>query len=182
MVERGTIRVLGVDPGTRVAGYGVLDVAPRRAPALVTAGAIRLAGDGLPERLRMLHAKLQAVIRDFRPAVLAVETIFHGKSFYSVQKVGEARGVVLLAAAQNGLDIAQFAPAVIKKSATGNGRAAKSQVQRMICRLLELDEMPQPADVTDALAIAFCYGQRIQRHELPPTVATRGARRRADGS
>lgn len=166
MTEK-TTRVLGVDPGTRVAGYGILDVAPGVAARMVTCGAIYLSRGSIPPRLRELHDKLQGLIREFRPSALAVETVFHGKSFHSVLKVGEARGVVLLAGALNDLEVHQFTPAMVKKASTGNGRAAKRQVQGMICRILELEEVPEPEDVTDALAIAFCYGQRIWRRQLP---------------
>lgn len=159
--------MLGVDPGTRVAGYGVLDVHAGKRAEYVAAGPIRLPTDqDSPERLRCLHDRLLEVVAAHEPDALAVETVFHGKSFESVLRVGEARGVVLLLGANLGLDVQQFAPAMIKKTATGNGRASKAQVQSMITRVLSLPEAPEPVDVSDALAIAFCYGQRVWRDRL----------------
>jgi crossover junction endodeoxyribonuclease RuvC len=163
--QRGAapVRVLGIDPGTRVAGYAVLDLGRGPTPTLVRAGAFRLPDGPIPARLLALHEGILDVIREDGPTVLAVETIFHGKSFPSVAKVSEARGVVLLAAAQYGLEIAEFQPALVKKAATGNGTATKRQVQSMMVRILGLTETPRPIDATDAIAIAFCYGQRLWR-------------------
>ena len=166
--DNAALRVLGVDPGTRVAGFGVLDVVPGRDPVVVECGGLRLKGRELPDRLLELHDGLAAVIARHSPSILAVETVFHGKSFDSVLKVGEARGVVLLVGAANGLEIHQYAPALVKKTTTGNGRASKQQVQRMIVRLLGLDHTPEPVDATDALAIAFCYARRLWRRGVEP--------------
>ena len=174
------LRVLGVDPGTRVAGYGVLDVVPGRPPLHVASGPIALPTDEeIPVRLGLLYEFLLGLVREHSPDALAVETIFHGKSFQSVVKVGEARGVVLLLANQAGLEICEYSPALIKKAATGNGRATKAQVQRMITRILELEAPPQPVDVSDALAIAFCYCQRLWRRDLEPGRSARVVSSRA---
>lgn len=157
------IRVLGVDPGTRVVGWAVLDVLARGRVSVVACGALRLEPGELHRRLLEIHDGLEALILEHRPEVLAVETVFHGKSFQSVLKVGEARGVVLLMGARHGLVVREFTPAMVKKTATGNGQAAKSQVRSMMVRLLALETLPRPTDVSDALAIAFCYGQRAWR-------------------
>ena len=166
-----TVRVLGFDPGTRVAGYGVLDATHGEVPRLVTCGALVLTQRGekrsMAERLLALHEGLEEVVLAHRPEALAVERVFYGKSFESVLKVGEARGVGLLIAARHGLDIEEYSPSLIKKTVTGNGRASKVQVQSMVARLLRLDPAPEPVDVTDALAMAFCYSQRLWRRELP---------------
>lgn len=162
----GVVRVIGFDPGTRTAGYGVLDVLTGRVPRLVGSGALRLRGP-LPQRLEQLYEGLCEVLSRYRPSVFVVETVFHGKSFDSVLKVGEARGVALLAAALHGLGIQEYSPAEVKKTVTGNGRAAKAQVQRMVARILKMKTVPQPLDVTDALAIAFCYAQRLWRRDHP---------------
>jgi crossover junction endodeoxyribonuclease RuvC len=114
----------------------------------------------------VLFEELGELLRRERPEVLAVETVFHGKSFDSVLKVGEARGVVLLAGALQGMEVHEYTPAMVKKTVTGNGRASKEQVQRMMARLLELERLPGPVDVTDALALAFCHGQRLWRQQL----------------
>ncbi|MBN1442891.1 MAG: crossover junction endodeoxyribonuclease RuvC [Planctomycetes bacterium] len=162
------MRILGVDPGTRIAGYGVLDAAGGARLSLVACGAIRMPAAGMPERLRVLYEELVRLIEEHRPRILSVETVFHGKSFQSVQKVGEARGVVLLAGAMHGIEVEEFTPAVVKKTVTGSGRASKPQVQSMMARLLGLEPPPEPVDVTDALALAYCCCRRAWRRSLAP--------------
>lgn len=168
MPER--IRILGFDPGTRISGYGIIDAAAGGELSVVSYGAIRLqppAGKiSIPQRLRNLYEALDEIVREHRPGVLAVEKIFHGRSFDSVMKVGEARGVGLLVGSLHNLEIEEYAATRIKKSVTGNGQASKSQVQAMMTRLLNLDEPPHPQDVTDALAIAFCYAQGLRSIDL----------------
>jgi crossover junction endodeoxyribonuclease RuvC len=170
-----SVRILGFDPGTRVAGWGLVDAEAGRPARVVACGAVRLEKYPFPERLSRLHDALAEVIARHRPGVFAVESVFHGKSFASVLKVGEARGVGLLAAARAGLEVAEFPPAEVKKSATGNGRATKTQMQAMMARLLRLDAAPRPADVADALALALCYAQRLWRRRLPPRRPTAAA-------
>jgi len=173
------VRVLGIDPGTRVAGYAILDIGRGRRVELVACGAIRMPAGPVPPRLEHLYRVLEDLIVEHRPAALAVETIFHGKSFQSVAKVGEARGVVLVQARLHGLEIAEFPPARVKKTVTGNGAASKLQVQRMVTRLLGLEEPPEPADVSDAIAIAFCYGHRRERQRLAGREPVREIARRS---
>jgi crossover junction endodeoxyribonuclease RuvC len=165
-MDQQLVRVLGVDPGTRITGFGILDLEPGARPRLVARGAIRLPPGPIPERLRLLYRGLTEIIEEHRPGELAVETVFHGNSFESVLKVGEARGVVLLAGALNGLEIHQYTPARVKRTVTGNGCATKAQVQAMVVRLLDLAEAPEPRDVSDALALAICHGQRLWRLRL----------------
>jgi len=167
-VEQGSsgVRVLGVDPGTRVTGFGILDLEPGKPPALVAHGAIRLPASPLAARLETLFRELREVIREHAPRVLAIERVFRGKSFESVLKVGEARGVAVLVAQMAGLEISEYAPAMIKKAATGNGNASKDQVQGMMARLLRMATAPVPQDAADALAAAFCHGQRIWRSKV----------------
>ena len=170
------VRILGFDPGTRVAGFGVLDAQAGGTQRIVDCGAIRLEDEPMAGRLRRLHDRLTEVVKEHRPAVFVAETVFHGKSFESVLKLGEARGVGLLVAALHGLEIAEFPPAQVKKTVTGSGRASKVQVQSMMVRLLGLDGVPGPEDVTDALALAFCYAQRLWRRQLPERDASRASR------
>tara|TARA_B100000809_G_C15026178_1_gene490226 strand:+ start:417 stop:932 length:516 start_codon:yes stop_codon:yes gene_type:complete len=169
----GHVRILGFDPGTRVAGYGVIDAGPEGELSVVSYGAIHLQKPGakleIPIRLRKLYEALDEIVREHGPAVLALEKVFHGRSFESVMKVGEARGVGLLVGALHDLEIEEYAPTRVKKVVTGNGQASKSQVQAMMARLLNLDEPPDPKDVTDALALAFCYAQGLRRPDLSPS-------------
>ncbi|MEC8895884.1 MAG: crossover junction endodeoxyribonuclease RuvC [Planctomycetota bacterium] len=165
-----SIRILGFDPGTRISGYGIIDAQAGGKLSVVSYGAIRLQPPAgkipIPQRLRHLYEALDEIVREHRPGVLAVEKIFHGRSFDSVMKVGEARGVGLLVGSLHDLEIEEYAATRIKKSVTGNGQASKSQVQAMMTRLLNLAEPPHPQDVTDALAIAFCYAQGLRRIDL----------------
>ena len=164
----GKIRVLGIDPGTRILGHGILDVGPGSKVVLVECGAIRLPARPLSVRLERIYQEVREIIAKHSPGVLAIEEVFHGKNFQSVLKVGEARGVVVLAAQMAGLEIREYSPAVIKKAATGNGNADKTQVQGMMERLLGVERFPGPVDVTDALAVAFCHGQRAWRRAGSP--------------
>jgi crossover junction endodeoxyribonuclease RuvC len=160
------VRVLGIDPGTLTLGYGILDVERGGKPSLVDCGALKLPAKPLATRLEIIFRRVHELIEAHNPSVLALEEVFHGKNFQSVLKVGEARGVIVLAAEMLDLEICEYAPARIKKAATGNGNAGKPQVQTMMTRILELEEAPSPPDVTDALAVAFCHGQRMWRRSL----------------
>ncbi len=158
-------RILGVDPGTRAVGFAVLEAGS--GCRLREFGTIRLrASETIPKRLAEIYRALVEVIARHKPTVVAVEKVFHGKNFQSAMKVGEARGVVLLAGARAGIPIVEYTPAMVKKAATGNGNASKRQVQRMMARLLHLGEIPEPADAADALAIAFCHTRKLRRAGL----------------
>ena len=161
-----TLRVLGVDPGIRCVGYGIVDLTGAQEARLIECDAVRLAPSSTPARLEVIYRRLSRVMEKHRPQVLAIEDVFHGKSFRSVLKVGQARGVIILAAQIAGIEISEYAPRLVKKSVTGNGNADKSQVQRMVARILGLDELLEPNDITDAIAVAFCHGRRAWRDRL----------------
>ena len=151
------MRVLGVDPGSIKSGYGILD--QREAELIVLEyGVIRTTSD-LPfaQRLLQISVRLQALISQFQPQVLAVEDLFFAKNVKSALKLGHARGVILLTAAQAGLEIAEYTPLEVKQAVVGYGRADKVQVQQMVKVLLHLKEIPTPDDAADALAIAICH-------------------------
>ena len=160
------MRVFGIDCGTECTGYGVVewdDTA--RNPQLVSlgAGGIRLPRkDPLPLRLSLVYTELTALIRTHAPDVVAIEEVFYSVNAKSALKLGHIRGVALLAAATAGLPVAEYAPLKIKSTVTGYGLAQKEQVQFMVARLLNLPELPQPADAADALAIAICHIQHAQ--------------------
>jgi len=151
------MRVLGVDPGSIKSGYGILD---QRAAELIVLeyGVIRTTSD-LPfaQRLLQISVRLQALITQFQPQVLAVEDLFFAKNVKSALKLGHARGVILVTAAQAGLEIAEYTPLEVKQAVVGYGRADKVQVQQMVKVLLHLKEIPTPDDAADALAIAICH-------------------------
>jgi crossover junction endodeoxyribonuclease RuvC len=155
------VRVLGVDPGSRVVGYGLVEVdATRAGPEAmryVECGVIvPAAGAPFATRLKEIAAELRAVIAELGPEVVAVESVFQKHNVQSALKLGQARGVVLLCAAEAGVAIHEYAPARVKKAVTGRGAAGKPQVQEMVRALLHLRRSPRP-DAADALAVALCH-------------------------
>ena len=156
--------VLGVDPGSAVTGYGVVSRAEAGPPRLLECGVVRPpAGRGLPERLAAIHHDLATLIERHHPDVLAIESVFVRHNVRSALVLGQARGVVLLAAAQAGVAVAEYAPAVVKQAVTGTGAATKAQVQQMVARLLRLASPPRPADAADGVAIALTHCVRSGR-------------------
>lgn len=158
------MRVLGVDPGTSVTGYGVIDTGGGNgAPGggfgrLVECGVIRFARRSpLPRRLAELHAGIADLIARHHPGVLALEDAFYQKNVRTTLVLGHARGVVLLAAAQAGLTIAEYPPATVKKTVVGAGGAHKAQVGAMVARLLRLRQAPKPPDAADGVAVALTH-------------------------
>ena len=154
------MRVMGIDPGTRVAGWGVVE---KRGTRIVWIGhGVAKAKASLPfaERLLTIYNGLAQAIAEHSPVWIAIEGVFYGKSVQSAIKIGEGRGVALLCAAQSGASIAEYAPTVVKKAVVGTGGAQKAQVQEMVRVILGLAELPSPADASDALALAICHCHR----------------------
>jgi len=168
-------RILGVDPGLRITGYGVLEVAPAR-PHVCEAGIIRPADDGAADMVARVHSVYKGiveVIRQFRPEVMALEQLYaHYEHPRTAVLMAHARGAILLAAAENEVPVVHYASTRVKKTITGHGRAAKDQVQRTIQRELGLAELPSPPDVADALAVALCH--YYQQHWPGPLSRKRG--------
>jgi crossover junction endodeoxyribonuclease RuvC len=154
------VRILGVDPGTQVTGYGVIETG-NGSPGmgrLVECGVVKFGrGNSLPQKLAELHEEIAKLIKRHQPAVLALENAFYHKNVRTTLVLGHARGVVLLAAQQEGLDIAEYPPATIKKTVVGAGGAKKEQVGAMVARLLRLKAAPQPSDAADGVAVALTY-------------------------
>ena len=155
------MRVFGIDCGTEITGFGVVESDDTgREPRLVckAMGAIRLAKTKtLPVRLEQVFRELTAKLERWQPEVVAIEEVFYSVNAKSALKLGQVRGVALLAAATQGLPVAEYAPLKIKSSVVGYGLASKEQVQFMVARLLGLETVPEPADAADALAIAICH-------------------------
>ena len=155
------MRVFGIDCGTEVTGFGVVETCEAgRQSRLVcaTLGAIRLnKARSLPERLNQVYRELTEAMQRWQPEVVAVEEVFYSVNAKSALKLGQVRGVALLAAASYGAPVAEYAPLRIKSSVVGYGLAKKEQVQFMVARLLELEQVPEPPDAADALAIAICH-------------------------
>ncbi len=148
--------VLGVDPGSRITGYGV--VRHNGASfALLACGVIRLNSRSThAERIGQIYRELEGVIADFRPARLALETAFLSRNVQSALKLGQVRGAVIALAMNSKLVLHEYAPREVKLAVTGKGAASKEQVASMVSRILALDTVPEPFDVTDALGIALC--------------------------
>jgi crossover junction endodeoxyribonuclease RuvC len=160
------MRILGIDPGLRLTGYGVVEMDAASItgePRIIEGGVVRVPPDlPLPVRLRRLHEEIAAIIDELRPELVAVESVFtHPDRASTGVRMGHARGVILLAAAQRGLDVVEHAPAQVKKSLTGDGSADKARMQLAIAARCGLAEPPEPPDVADALAIALCAANRL---------------------
>jgi crossover junction endodeoxyribonuclease RuvC len=155
--------VIGVDPGTAITGYGVIGQTVEREFELLACGVIRTAAAQLMHlRLLELYEDFRRIIREFNPDEIAVEKLFFGRNVTTAITVGQARGTILLAAAQSGLPIAEYTPAEVKQAITGYGNADKRQIQEMVQRLLNLTQLPRPDDAADGVAIALCHLQNTR--------------------
>jgi crossover junction endodeoxyribonuclease RuvC len=156
------MRILGIDPGLQVTGFGFLEIENGKARC-GEAGTIRTTTVPLPQRLRTLFLRLQELLMKGRPDEVAVEEGFYGKNVKVALMLGQARGAVLLACAQSELPIAEYSPREVKQSVVGRGDASKEQVNYMITALLSLSQPPRPNDISDALAVAYTHFQRRER-------------------
>lgn len=168
------MRVLGIDCGSEITGYGVVEQAADDQLHCVAAGAIRLSNrDPLPAKLNQVFQQLSEVIRRHQPERIAIEDVFYAANVKSALKLGHVRGVAMLAAACAQLEVAEYAPLAIKSAVVGYGRAEKSQIQNMVAGLLHLKTVPEPPDVADALAIAICHLHTAATLERQGAVAPR---------
>jgi crossover junction endodeoxyribonuclease RuvC len=152
------MRVLGIDCGTEYTGYGIVELFPTGDLHCCTCGAIKLSPrDPMPQRLAQIFSTLQEIIREFQPDHVSIEDVFYAVNVKSALKLGQVRGVAMLAASSAGLPVAEYAPLSIKSAVVGYGKADKLQVQHMVTRLLRLDVPPDSPDAADALAIAICH-------------------------
>jgi len=165
---RETIRILGIDPGSRITGYGFIDVCGRQT-VLVDCGAIRTSGDH-SSRLRQIFTEVGTLVALHRPVEIAVERVFVHRNADSALKLGQARAAALCATFQAELPIFEYAARHIKKAVVGSGGADKTQVQHMIKLLLSMDDDPQ-ADAADALAAALCHSHERNTYSLLRQVA-----------
>jgi crossover junction endodeoxyribonuclease RuvC len=153
-----TMRVMGIDCGTEYTGYGIVELCADAKLICVACGAIKLSPrDPMCARLSTIYSGLGEIIREHRPDNVAIEEIFYAINVKSALKLGQVRGVAMLAASSVGLTVSEYAPLTIKSAVVGYGRAEKHQVQHMVTQLLNLAEIPEPPDAADALAIAICH-------------------------
>jgi len=158
------MRVLGIDPGLQITGYGCVEVTAEGHDAqLVEAGVFRLAAKRpMAERLVQLYDDVRAVLGELSPDVMVIEKLFsHYRHVRTAILMGHARGALMLAGQQAGVELDELAPTEVKKAMTGRGHASKRQMQEAVRAQLRLAELPEPADVADAIAIALCAARRI---------------------
>jgi len=149
------MRILGIDPGSRFTGFGVIDTEDSRL-SYHASGCIRISEDSLPDRLKVIFDGLSEIVRLHAPEIVAVEKVFMARNADSALKLGQARGAAIAAVLQANLPVTEYTALQIKQAVVGNGRAGKEQVQHMVRALLRLDGQPQ-ADAADALACAICH-------------------------
>jgi crossover junction endodeoxyribonuclease RuvC len=152
------MRVLGIDCGTKYTGYGIVELLADDRLNCIACGAIKVsAREPMPNRLASISSRLEEIIAQHHPDRVAIEDVFYAVNVKSALKLGQVRGVAMLAAADAGLEVAEYSPLAIKSAVVGYGKAQKHQVQHMVTRLLNLDRVPEPADAADALALAICH-------------------------
>ena len=151
------MRVLGVDPGLGITGFSIMDT-KRNQTHLSAYGTIKpKPKDSLPKRLNYLFEEMNKILDQFSPDVMAIEDAFYSKNIKSAMTLGQARGSLILAAAQADISVHEFAPRKVKMSVCGNGAASKEQVSYMVTQILKLKDPPKPLDVSDAMAVGLCY-------------------------
>jgi len=166
-------RILGIDPGSRITGFGIIELVDGRL-SYVESGCIRAGTGVFAGRLKTIYDGLREIVSQYTPNHVAIEQVFMHKNPDSALKLGQARGAAICAVMSMGLEVSEYTPAEIKQATVGKGNASKEQVQHMVKSLLNLRGMPQ-ADAADALAVALCHSHTSQT--LGQIAAARGARR-----
>jgi crossover junction endodeoxyribonuclease RuvC len=156
------MRILGIDPGIALTGFGILDSGPNGIAVGEYGHISTEAGTPAPERLKILYDDIMQILQMYKPDVMAIEELFFNKNAKTVMIASQARGVIILAAVNCGVDIVEYTPLQVKQAVIGYGRASKQQVQYMVTQLLHLKEIPKPDDTADALAIAICHANSAE--------------------
>ena len=149
--------ILGIDPGLAIVGWGVIDYQGSRFRTLAYGSILTPAGMETPARLALIHRELTEIIKQYKPAQMAVEELFFNTNITTGIRVAEARGVIIMTGQEMGVDLFEYTPLQVKQAVVGYGRAEKKQVISMVTRLLGLAQPPKPDDTADALAIAICH-------------------------
>lgn len=158
----GTERILGIDPGSRLTGFGIIDIGSR-GPRYVASGGVQCASGSFPERLELIFRSIGEIVAEYRPQIVAIESVFMHRSAGSALKLGQARAAALCATFSIAPEVFEYSPREIKQAVVGSGGATKAQVQHMVTTLLSLDSEPSP-DAADALAAALCHAQQRRIH------------------
>jgi crossover junction endodeoxyribonuclease RuvC len=165
-LQKASKIILGIDPGTIVMGYGLIEI-KGNSICLIDLGVLKLSSKTDPHRrLETIHQTVAQLIQKYRPSQFAIEAPFFGKNVQSMLKLGRAQGVAIAAAIQAGLSVCEYSPKKVKQSITGNGNAGKEQVMKMLQQILSFSNDPVYFDATDALAVAVCHHFQ-QKNELP---------------
>ncbi|HUC95961.1 MAG TPA: crossover junction endodeoxyribonuclease RuvC [Candidatus Saccharimonadia bacterium] len=156
-------RIIGIDPGTGILGFGVIDIDGAGNLSMIDAGVIRTSINQTDsDRLYTIYTELKTIIGDTKPKVMSVEKLFFAQNVTTAMSVSQARGVVLLLSKEYKLDLFEYTPLQIKQAVTGYGRATKKQIQEMVKIILKLKQIPTPDDCSDALAAAICYSMNMR--------------------
>jgi crossover junction endodeoxyribonuclease RuvC len=157
------MRILGIDPGSGSTGYGIIDTDGSKHTAILFGAISTNARQPFHERLLKIHEELTGILLREKANIMAIEEVFHATNVQSALRLGHARGIALLAAAQQGLEVFEYSPLEIKSAVVGYGRADKTQIQIMVRLLLNLQEIPSPDHAADALAVAICHAHRSRQ-------------------
>ena len=160
------MRILGIDPGIAIVGYGVVDKEGNSYKTIAYDAVTTRAHTPLPERLEKVYQGVTEIIKTYKPDVMSIEELFFNNNAKTALTVGQARGVIILAAVQNNIPVYEYTPLQVKQALTGYGRASKTQIQQMMRTMLGLSEVPKPDDVADALAIAVCHGNSMRFNSI----------------
>jgi crossover junction endodeoxyribonuclease RuvC len=160
------MRILGIDPGIAIVGYGVIDKEGNRYKTVAYDAVTTRAHTPLEERLEKVYTGINEIIKIYKPDAMSIEELFFNNNAKTALTVGQARGVIILAAVQNHVPVYEYTPLQVKQALTGYGRASKSQIQQMMKSMLALTEIPKPDDVADALAIAVCHGNSMRFNSI----------------
>lgn len=157
------MKIIGIDPGTGILGFGIIEASVGGKAKLLDAGVIKTPPKQPDsERLATIYTELEGIIKEFKPEVMVVEKLFFAQNVTTAMSVSQARGVVLLLGEQHGMDLYEYTPLQIKQALTGYGRAEKKQIQEMVRVILGLKEVPKPDDCADALAVAITYTMNMR--------------------
>ncbi|MBE7033331.1 MAG: crossover junction endodeoxyribonuclease RuvC [Ruminococcaceae bacterium] len=160
------MRILGIDPGIAIVGYGVVDKEGNRYKTIAYDAVTTKAHTPLEDRLQKVYDGVCEIIKEYKPDAMSIEELFFNNNAKTALTVGQARGVIILAAVQNHIPVYEYTPLQVKQALTGYGRASKTQIQQMMKSMLGLTEVPKPDDVADALAIAVCHGNSMRFNSI----------------
>jgi crossover junction endodeoxyribonuclease RuvC len=173
------MRILGIDPGSGATGYGIIESDGSRHASILFGAITTQARQPFQERLLKIYVELSDILAREKADIMAIEEVFYATNVQSALRLGHARGIALLAAAQHGLSVYEYSPLEIKSAVVGYGRAEKTQIQSMVQLILKLPDLPAPDHAADALAVAICHAHRMKQPNQKWTPSTKVARKNA---